>query len=678
MLAPVGTGASADVYVADDVILRRRVAVKVLHDALALDEGFLRRFRAEARVVASLRHPNIMAVYDWGEGDDGPFLVLEYLGGGSLRDLLDRGYRLSPSQAALAGLEVARGLDHAHRRGLIHRDVKPANLLFDDEGRLAIADFGIARALAEATWTEPAGAVVGTVRYASPEQARGNSLDGRADVYALALVLVEAVTGQVPFSADTTIATLMGRLDRPVPVPSEMGALGPVIEAAGAIEPDDRVDAAGLVRALDAAAHHLPRPAPLPLEAIEHLPLPEHEFDDHTLSFAPSGRTGGPAVPADDITVVGVVSRPRTDLPKVGSPARTEVTTPEMATPDTATSKMATAEMATSEIATREMAMPEVATPAAPAGIGDLPWASDAPAAPRRRRRWPFVLLALVLVALLATGGVAVALPALQPTYPVPDLGGRPVAEVTVPRHYPHFRVVRHTVRERGAPVGVVLRQHPEAGTRHRAGPVTVDVSAGQPLVAVPDLLGLNQDQAQQRLASVNLVLGVVNQTFSDTVAPGRVATFDGQGSQLEEGSKVNITLSGGARYITMPDLTGQTADAATATLASLGVTKEHVASDPEFSDTVPVGVVMSTTPAAGAQGDRGGTITLTVSKGPDTVAVPDVVGLSPDKARAALAARGLTVGATYGPPGPSVVIAVRPGAGAVVKRGSSVVLFVV
>jgi len=639
------------VYVADDVTLRRRVAVKVLHDALALDEGFLRRFRAEARVVASLRHPNIMAVYDWGEGDDGPFLVLEYLGGGSLRDLLDRGYRLSPSQAALAGLEVARGLDHAHRRGLIHRDIKPANLLFDDEGRLGIADFGIARALAEATWTEPAGAVVGTVRYASPEQARGNSLDGRADVYALALVLVEAVTGQVPFGADTTIATLMGRLDRPVPVPPEMGALGPVIEAAGAIDPDDRVDAAGLVRALDAAAHHLPRPAPLPLEAIEHLPLPEHEFDEHTRAFAPAGRPAGAAVPVDDITVVGAVPLAPADL------------------------ALAPADLALARATS--LAQPEAAS-ATPSGIGDLPWASDTPAEPRRRRRWPFVVLATVLVALLAAGGVAVALPALQPTYPVPDLGGRPVAEVTAPHRFPHFRVVRHTVRERGAPVGVVLRQHPDAGTRHRAGSVTVDVSAGQPLVAVPDLLGLNQDQAQQRLASVNLVLGVVNQTFSDTVAAGRVAAFDGQGSQLEEGSKVNITLSGGARYITMPDVTGQTAEAATATLASLGVTKEHVALDPEFSDTVPVGVVMSTTPAAGAQGDRGGTITLTVSKGPDTVAVPDVVGLSPDKARAALAAKGLTVGATYGPPGPSVVIAVRPGAGSVVKRGSAVVLFVV
>src|SRR5207245_6639621 len=138
-----------------------------------------------------------LRVFDWGEdgGEEmaGPFLVLEFLGGGSLRDMLDRGNRLTPAQALLVGSEAGRGLDHAHRRGLVHRDIKPANLLFDDEGRLCVSDFGLARALAEAAWTEPAGAVLGTARYASPEQVQGASVDGKADVYALALVLVESV-----------------------------------------------------------------------------------------------------------------------------------------------------------------------------------------------------------------------------------------------------------------------------------------------------------------------------------------------------------------------------------------------------------------------------------------------------------------------------------------------------
>ena len=254
-------------FVADDVVLRRRVAVKVLQHGLADDEGFLRRFRAEARSAAGLNHPNIMRVFDWGEDDDGPFLVLEYLGGGSLRDLLDRGNRLSPAQAAIVGLEAARALDYAHRRGIVHRDIKPANLLFDDEGRLCIADFGLARALAEAAATEPQGALLGTVRYASPEQARGSSIDGRGDVYALALVVIEAVTGHVPFSADTTIATLMGRTESPIPVPDELGPLAPALLAAGTVDPAARADAAAFASALAGVAAELPPPERPPLAA---------------------------------------------------------------------------------------------------------------------------------------------------------------------------------------------------------------------------------------------------------------------------------------------------------------------------------------------------------------------------------------------------------------------------
>src|ERR1700721_320401 len=197
--AALGTGASAHVYLATDVTLKRRVAIKMLHPVLAADRSFLKRFRAEAQAAASLTHPNLVAVYDWGEDSDGPYLVLEYLGGGSLRDLLDRGVRLTHSQAAHLGSEVGQGLAYAHARGLVHRDIKPANLLFDEEGLVRVADFGVARALAEAAYTEPAGAMVGTARYISPESAEGKPLDGRADVYSLALGLYEAPSGSGPF-----------------------------------------------------------------------------------------------------------------------------------------------------------------------------------------------------------------------------------------------------------------------------------------------------------------------------------------------------------------------------------------------------------------------------------------------------------------------------------------------
>jgi serine/threonine-protein kinase len=238
--APIGTGASGRVYEAEDIRLRRRVAVKVLHEALASDAGFLRRFQTEARVAASLHHPNIVTVHDWGTDGDLPYMVLELLEGGSLRSMLDAGNRLSVPQAAHVGRDVARALDYAHRRGIIHRDVKPANLLFDEHGVVRIADFGLARALAEASWTEPSGALFGTARYASPEQAMGIQLDARSDLYAFALVMVESVTGTIPFAADTTISMLSVRTQRPLVVDPRLGPLCAVLERCGRVDRDDR------------------------------------------------------------------------------------------------------------------------------------------------------------------------------------------------------------------------------------------------------------------------------------------------------------------------------------------------------------------------------------------------------------------------------------------------------
>ncbi len=165
-----------------------------------------------------------MAVYDWGEDDGVPFMVLELLEGGSLRGMLDAGIRLTPSQATHVGRQVAAALEYAHGRGLVHRDIKPANLLFDEHGIVRVADFGLARALAEASWTEPAGTVLGTARYASPEQGTAGRLDGRADLYALSLVLVESVTGNVPLTAETPLGTLSIRTREAITAPASLRA----------------------------------------------------------------------------------------------------------------------------------------------------------------------------------------------------------------------------------------------------------------------------------------------------------------------------------------------------------------------------------------------------------------------------------------------------------------------
>jgi serine/threonine-protein kinase len=633
LLAPIGTGASAHVFLAEDVKLRRRVAVKVLHPALADDEAFLRRFRAEAHAAAALNHPNVMAVHDWGEEADGPFIVCEFLGGGSLRAILDGGTRLTPSQALVVGLEAARALDYASRRGLVHRDVKPANLLFDDEGRLRIADFGLARALAEAAWTEPSGAILGTARYASPEQIRGEPLDGKADVYSLAVVLYEAVTGRVPFSADTTVGTLMGRLERPIPAAPELGPLGPIVARAGRPDAGERLDAVAFGTALQAAANDLPTPEPLPLAGIAAL--------DETL---------------------GRADRDPTDLgpppPGAADPTRPIVLTTPGATGGVEPTVAIDAGALRSGRGGRE---PAVAAPA-PAGLEPS----------RRRRRWPWILLVVLLLAGAGTaGGIALARSRV-PTHPVPDQLGKPEAEAAAALRALKFEVVSREEYVNGTVAGQVTGQRPRPGDELKeGGTVFLTVSKGPVPVAVPDLTGATRAAATEAVTKAGLTVGDVTEKASEDVASGVVLDWSPKGGMAPTGSAVDLVVSSGPALRTVPDLGGRSFDAASTALGSLGL---KVGRADDYSDTVPEGQVISSNPGAGAKVERGSTVSVVVSRGQPVV--PDVKGLSVGDASSRLQAAGLKVGNVYGPPGGRVFL-MTPGSGSKVKKGSSVSLFI-
>lgn len=669
LLAPIGTGASAHVYSADDVNLRRRVAVKVLHAALADDEAFLRRFRAEAHSVAALRHPNIMNVYDWGEDDGSPFLVLELLGGGSLRSLLDRGRRLTPSQALIVGLEAARALDYAHRRGLVHRDIKPANLLFDEEGRLCIADFGLARALAEAAWTEPAGAVLGTARYASPEQVQGSSVDGKADVYALALVLIEAVTGQVPFAADTTIATLMGRVGKDIVAPAAMGPLAAAVEAAGKADPAERIDAAELIQALDRAARSLPSPAPLPLAGAE-------PVDDSTV--------------IDDLTVL-----PSTGSATGGSTAASATAAGATAAGSTAAGLTAAGSTTAGSAAAFEPTAP-LRQPPRPLPGGPMPFDYDRhddevaalssgpdrpgtnpPAADegtrRRRPRWA-VLLALVVVLGLVGGAAYAVGQARVPTHEVPKLTGLTLAAARTEAKADKLDVKESAARyDAVVPAGAIIEQQPPAKGKLKEGSaVKVVVSKGPQPVPVPDLTGLSIDQATAAFTPLGLSIDRAG-VFSESAPKGTVIDWEHKGETLLPGSAVKVTVSDGPQPRTISDWRGKPFDDVLQKAfdsAGLKVTRKDV-----FDDTVPVGQVVSTSPAAGATAERDSTVIVNVSKGPDSVPVPDVSGMGVIEATAAMQRAGLTVSAVYGKPDKKVFVT-DPSAGVKAKRGSSVNLY--
>ena len=272
LLRTIGRGGSATVFEATDLTLERNVAVKVLHRQLSSDPAFLERFRNEARAAAGLSHPNVMAIHDWGEDQRGdetlPFLVMELLEGGSLRSMLDAGTALSPSQAIQVGLDACRGLNYAHNEGLVHRDITPANLLFGNDGRLRIADFGLAKALADSGWTESGKDLVGTARYASPEQAQGLRLTAASDVYSLGLILIEAVSGSIPFSADTMLGTLTARVETDVPIPDVPERLGEVMRAMTQRQPDERPSSNNAGVALVKSADGMPRPSALPLAGM--------------------------------------------------------------------------------------------------------------------------------------------------------------------------------------------------------------------------------------------------------------------------------------------------------------------------------------------------------------------------------------------------------------------------
>ncbi len=636
LVAAVGTGASATVYQADDVQLRRRVAVKVLHPSLAEDAAFLRRFQSEAQAAAALSHPNIMAIFDWGTDGPVPYLVLEYLGGGSLRSMLDRGRLLSPSQALLVGLEASRGLDYAHRRGFVHRDIKPANLLFGEDRRLRIADFGLARAIADAAWTEPSGVILGTARYASPEQARAEPVDGKSDVYSLALTLVESVTGEVPFAGETTVATLMNRLDRLMPVSADLGPLASVIERAGRPDPAERSSAAELGQGLIAAAEKLPRPAPLALVATS----ARTSIDTTTIGAA--------------ATVTGTSAGAAAARPPGGIRA---------------------------DHGRRRASAPGPATRTARAGRagGAIPEMFDQDASRPRRTRNGFLIVLAVLAVAAAIGVAALVVRrSTESSYPVEGLVGLEVGEA-------RNRIATYgwdvsEVREKNdtEPLDVVIRTDPASGDLDEGESFTLYVSDGPAPSELPPLGGQRIEVAMRALADADLKLSVAGQEPSETIPAGTILSFTVAGQQVPErsmvdkGSTINAVVSSGPAPRTIPALAGMTpaqADAALKALALVPARGEDV-----FADGVATGQVAGSTPPAGTAVPRDSTVTYQVSKGPNLVKVPVLNMMNLQQATAALTAAGLKVGTVTGDPNRAVVIATPP-AGSSVPRGTAVAL---
>jgi len=712
------------------------VTLKIVRPHLAARPDFMHKFGVLADLSQALTHPNISSVLDWGRlevGEPGAtqptvFWVVDAFGGGSLRDLLDRGRTLTPGQALVVGLEACRALDAAHQRGLFHTELTPSKMVFGADRRLRIVDFGLARLLAESTWEDPASVPTHVARYASPEQAIGVDIDAKTDVYALALVLVEAVTGEVPFSADSTVATLAGRVDRLLPVSADLGALAAILERAARPEAADRYSASELGRALVQAAPKLPRPEPIPV-------LSTGMFDTTSSSMRrPTDPTGGVDRPDDDSTESADDAGEAEHLAGVAAAGAAVLAAGAAATvaagADAIPAPEAPAADVESAAPTADAPAPDAPAPDAPpvdppvadaAPAPDVP-AVDPPVADSVDATEATVEAPLADASLDTPDDADVVaepkLPDESEITPVPAVApGDDLhftdellaeAETTaspavVPDANPSTEQMPASLIV-GDPDGVAAPAEAPAvfddePRRRRKGPLIIIglvLLAGlaalgyaatllfQPnSFAVPVLAGQPVDRALNQIAGNEWEVSYEYERSDSFPDPQQVIrTVPEPGAELEEGEPFVMVLSEGPEFRTLPDLIERSFDDAAGELAGLGLNVVE-SPDREFSETLPVGAVVSwqvignATLVAGDQILPGESVELTLSAGPAPRDVPSLAGLSLDDAIARAGDLQLEVvsgeGVFSGTVPEGLVVSQTPGEGESLERDGTI-----
>jgi serine/threonine-protein kinase len=581
----LGAGGMADVYLAEDQELGRPVAIKILNDRHAADDQFIERFRREAKNAAGLSHPNIVSIYDRGTAEGTYYIAMEYLDGRSLKEMIV-GRGPAPVKTAIDyARQILAAVGFAHRNGIVHRDIKPHNVLVSPEGRLKVTDFGIARS--GASQMTEVGSIIGTAQYLSPEQARGSPVDQTSDLYSVGVVLYEMLTGQVPFMGDTPLEIAMKHLSAVPTPPSELRPEVPhdldlVVLRALAKNPDERYQTA------DEFDRDL-------AQVAEGLPVSAETSDAATAVLSGSGILA--AAPT------AVVTRP---VP----PPPTAPTTPVRPAPPGRTP---------------------------PAGY----YGYEGP--PRRRRPiWPWILSLLLLA---AAGGAAWfaytkiqdQLNANKPVA-VPNVEGIRVSLAKMKIRDADLSPKTATEPSKDVAAGLVIRQDPDAGERvQKHTIVTITVSSGPPKVVVPSVIGKSRDDAVSTLANAGLdpkVFLVPSNKTENTV----IAQDPKGGVTVVEGMRVRINVSSGPAAVSVPNVIGLPFDQASRQLQDAGFSVQRTDAPSEEAR----GTVINEEPSGSAP--PGAVITLTVSKGPGTSTVPDVTSQDEQSARDTLQAAGFKV----------------------------------
>lgn len=642
VLSKVARGGMSTVYLAKDLRLNRNIALKILHQHLSTDTAFLERLQREAWSAASLSHPHVVQIHDHGIGPAHAYLVLEYIDGHTLRDVINSHGPLSPRQALDYLDPIVEGLAAAHAAGLVHRDVKPENVLISRTGWVKIGDFGLARAV---TTTTNTGTLLGTVGYIAPELVNGDGGDARTDIYSAGIMLYELLTGVQPFTGHVPIAVAMAHVRDDVPSPSAvLPGLPPemdeLVRYMTEKDPDNRpANGAALLEDLRHIRNTL---SPADLDYTYQPPgaLPDGPDDDDGEGadgpdWADDNATS--VIAADATSVIPTHSHPTSVIP-----ARSRLYVEDPAPAGTGfTDEIPQADFDAS--GARASKRETRAAAKARARAAARPTKSLGPKHPRRRAL-AWVVLVLMLAVLGAVAGWFLVLgPGALAT--VPDVHNKTVAQAQALLHEFGFDSTQTSdVFNESVPQGLVVISDPGPGAQQRRFlGVTLQVSKGPVLYPVPTLTGLQLDAAKKMLADGHLATGGVTGTYNEKAAAGVVLGQDPvAGTQFRGNTKVNLTVSKGPKPIPVPALVGKTAADAEAALKNLGLVAV-VAPEQVNSARVPAGSVAAQSPDSGNL-TAGGKVSLTISKGPKLVMVPDVVGKQAGAAKAQLEALGFKV----------------------------------
>ncbi|MDI3421001.1 Stk1 family PASTA domain-containing Ser/Thr kinase [Streptomyces luteolus] len=623
----LGRGGMAEVYLAHDTRLGRTVAVKTLRADLARDPSFQARFRREAQSAASLNHPAIVAVYDTGEDmvyDNGggagvsiPYIVMEYVDGSTLRELLHSGRKLLPERAMEMTIGILQALEYSHRAGIVHRDIKPANVMLTRNGQVKVMDFGIARAMGDSgmTMTQTA-AVIGTAQYLSPEQAKGEQVDARSDLYSTGCLLYELLTVRPPFVGDSPVAVAYQHVREEAQPPStfdpeitpEMDA---IVLRALVKDPDYRYQSADEMRAdIEACLDGQPVAATAALGAVGY--GGGHPDDQHTAVLRPQNGGGQTSM-----------------LPPVN--------------PD------------------------------------DGGYGYDERPQRRRQRKGTTSTILLVLAGLLVlVGAILIGKEVFGSNgstddgmVAVPDMVGLTLDEAEQRAKNGDVKLSVERAECEDQAKGKICSQKPEDGEVEKFSAIDVVVSTGAPKATVPDVQGLTYAKAKAQLEDKGFSVDRENEESERT--PGTVIGQDPEGdTEREKGSTITLTVAAKPAQETVPDVIGKPVAEATQQLEANGFTVE---TQEVPRDDVPAGQVVEQTPKGNTEADPGSKVTLTVAKAAEQVQVPALTGQKLKDARKALQDAGLTPGnVTSGPQEPgALVVTTDPPAGTQVPGSTTV-----